>query len=64
MIVNSVSHPCDVIDVIIEVAGEVFINRLVKVWSIGARSDVSIDPLTDVVTNTGAIDLEFVATSL
>ena len=58
--VNRVSRPCNVID-----ASEgVFINRLVEVWCIGARTDVAIVSLKDMVTNTVAITLEFVVTSL
>ena len=64
MMVNSVSHPCDVIDVPVDVSEGVFINRLVEVRSICARADVVIDTLTDVMTNTEAITLEFAVASL
>ena len=66
MMVNSVSHPCGAIDVLVDVADGLFINRLpvVEVWSIDARDNVIIDLLTDVVTNTRGVALEFVVTSL
>ena len=58
---NSVSQPCDAIDVLVDVSVEVLINRIVGVWSIGARDNVVI---TDVTTNTEGIALEFIVTSL
>ena len=61
MIVNSVSHPFNVIDVSVGVSEGVSIG---EVWSVGARTDVVIDSLTDVVTNIVTISLEFVVTSL
>ena len=65
MLVNGVLHPCDVIDVPVDVSEGVFIiNRLVRVWPVDVRADVVIDSLTDVVTKTGSMTLEFVVASL
>ena len=61
MIVNSVSHPFNVIDVSVGVSEGVSIG---EVWSIGARAGVVFISSTDVVTKTVTISLEFVVTSL
>ena len=64
MMFNRVSHPGEVIDVVlVDVSNGEFINMLVGVWSIGASGDVIINTLTDLVIDTSVIALEFIVRS-